>query len=98
MLFRQNMVFETLRRVQAFLDRNDGLLGAINKSGARRTLDAIVAQLGAHAVNQDAGRVNRKGETARTRAVRLALRTQMRPVAAVAKANLRDVSEFEALT
>ena len=43
MLIRQNMVLDTLRRVQTFLDRNDGLLGAINKSGARRTLDAIVA-------------------------------------------------------
>ena len=98
MLIRQNMVLDTLRRVQLFLDRNDGVLGVINKSGARKTLDAIVAQLSTHAVNQDAGRVNSKGETAKQRAVRLALRSHMRPVAAFAKAKLRDVPEFKALT
>ena len=98
MLIRQNMVLDTLRRVQDFLDRNDGVLGVINKSGARKSLDAIVAQLSTHAVNQDAGLVNSKGETAKQRAARLALRTHMRPVAAVAKAKLRDVPEFKVLT
>jgi len=39
--------------------------------------------------------VNSQGETAKQRAVRLALRSHMRPVAAVAKAKLRDVPEFK---
>ena len=95
---RQGSVLETLRRVQGFLDANDGLFGALNKSGARTTLDRAIAQLTSHAVDQDAGRVNSKGETARQRALRLSLRqAHMRAIAAVARAKLRDVPEFQAL-
>jgi hypothetical protein len=95
---RQSSVLETLRRVQGFMDENGDILEAINTSGARKGLDQSIAQLSAHAVDQDAGRVNSQGETARQRALRVALRqAHMRPIALIARARLRDVPEFHAL-
>jgi hypothetical protein len=99
MRFSQSNVLETVRRVQAFMDRNAGDLGDVNASGARKTLDRVEMQLSAHAADQVAGHVNAKGETANQRALRLALRLRhMRPIAAIARAKLRDVPSFHALT
>jgi hypothetical protein len=96
---RQSRVLETPRRVQGFLDRNDEVLGTINQSGFRRKLDDIVARLSTHAVDQDAGRVNSEGETARNRVLRVDLRVRyMRPIASIARAELGQTPEFRALT
>src|SRR5437870_11664073 len=95
---KQGSVLETLRRTQGFLDAHAPLLDEVNKSSSRRKLDDVAAQLAAHAVNQDGGSRGSKGETAKQRTLRLALRfNHMRPIAAVAKERLRDVPEFEAL-
>ena len=95
---RQQIVVETLRQVQTFLDDNDALLDAVNKSGARKRLDEIVAQISAHSVTQVGGRRASQGETAKQRQLRLALRSeQMRPIAVIAGEKLREKPEFKEL-
>jgi hypothetical protein len=65
----------------------------------RADLDVIVDALGNSGGQQAAGRVNAIGETARQRALRLALRlNHMQPIASVARAKLRTVPNFQAMT
>ena len=95
----QEQVYNTGRRVQAFLDANDSLFGSINKSSIRSELDTVVTELGAAAGDQAGGLVNARGETAKQRTLRLALRlNHMQPIASVAKLKLRTVPNFESLT
>lgn len=95
----QEQVYNTGRRIQAFLDANDSLFSTINKAGLRSELDTIVTQLGAAAGDQAGGSVNARGETAKQRTLRLALRfNHMRPIASVAKLKLHSIPNFEALT
>jgi hypothetical protein len=95
----QERIYNTGRRIQAFLVANDAVLGSINKSGMRSDLDTILAALGESGGQQAAGRVNAVGETANQRTLRLALRlNHMRPIASVARAKLRTVPNFEAMT
>jgi hypothetical protein len=92
-------MFNTGRRIQTFLDANDSLLSSINKSATRTELDTVVGLLGKDVGVQATGRATARGETARQRTLRLALRlNHMRPVAAVAKLKLLDVPNFAALT
>ena len=95
---RQEVVLETLRQVQRFLDDNGATLDVVNQSGARKRLDEIVAQIGSHAVAQVGGRRTSQGETARQRQLRLALRSDhMRPIAVIAGQKLREKPQFEKL-
>jgi hypothetical protein len=95
----QERTYNSARRIQAFLDANDAVLGTINKSGMRAELDAVVAALGQSGTQQAAGRVNSIGETARQRTLRSALRLNyMQPIASVARAKLRTVPNFQAMT
>jgi hypothetical protein len=95
----QERVYDTGRRIQTFLDANDAALGTINKSGMRAELDAVVTALGQSSTTQAAGRVNAIGETANQRTLRLALRlNNMQPIASVARAKLRTVPNFQAMT
>jgi hypothetical protein len=95
----QERIYNTGRRIQAFLIANDAVLGNVNKSGTRADLDGIVTALGESGGSQAAGRVNAIGETAKQRTLRLALRlNHMRPIASVAKAKLRSVPNFQAMT
>jgi hypothetical protein len=95
----QERIYNTGRRVQAFLDTNDSLLNSINKSGMRSELDTVVLALGQSGGQQAAGRVNAIGETAKQRTLRLALRlNHMRPIASVARAKLRTVPNFQSMT
>lgn len=97
MKYQQNAVLTTLRRAQQFLDDNSVAVGGINPS-ARKELDEVVAQLTTLAVAQDGGARGSKGETARLRALRVALRNDhMAPIAEVAKYKLQAVPEFAAL-
>jgi hypothetical protein len=99
MKHRQTRVLDSLRGTQGFLDDNNTLLAAINKSGARRTLDDVVTQLSTHAVNQDAGTRMSQGETANQKSLRHTLRfNHMKPIADVARMHLREVPNFIALT
>ena len=95
----QERMYNSSRRIQAFLDANDAVLGTINKSGMRAELDAVVAALGQSGTQQASGRVNAIGETAKQRSLRLALRlNHMQPIASVARAKLRTVPNFQAMT
>lgn len=88
----------TLLRVQRFLDQFGPSLGNINASGYRKILDDTVAQLSAHATNQTASHHTVAAELAKERVLRNALRlNDMRPIASVAAAQLRQVPEFVAL-
>lgn len=98
MHFLQEVVLETLRRIQRFLEDNDAALGAVNQSSARKRLDETVTQIGSHAVAQVAGRRTAEGETAKQQALRLELRSDhMRPVAVIAGQKLREQPEFKLL-
>lgn len=91
-------VLNTLERVQRFMDTNANALGTLNTSGYRRILDDVVTTLSAHAVNQAASKRVGSGETAKQRALRNALKlNHLRPIAAVAAAQLKQVPEFAAL-
>ena len=95
----QASVLETLRAVQAFLDGKKAEVAPVNDSGARKDLDDLVEQFTAQAVDQKAGRANARGETARLTQLREELRLgQMKPIAAIAKARLRDVPEMHAFS
>jgi hypothetical protein len=67
MLYQEGAVFETLLRMQRFLDDNTATFDAVNQSDARKRLDDIVTQIGSHAVAQVAGHRTSQGETARQR-------------------------------
>lgn len=97
MKYRQGRVLEALRSAQVFLDKHGEVLDTINKSGARKNLDAVAAELQGHAVQQDGGKRKAAGETANQRELRLALRFAMRPIAEAAGAGLRETPQFAAL-
>ena len=85
MRYEQNAVLNSLRCAQQFFDDNTAGLSALNPT-ARGELDDIVAQLTTLSVAQETGKRCGKGETARSHALRLALRQHyMAPIAAVAK-------------
>ena len=91
-------VLNTLQRVQRFMDTNADALGTLNTSGYRRILDDVVTTLSSHAVNQAASKRVGSGETAKQRVLRNALKlNHMRPIAAVAAAQPKQVPEFVAL-
>jgi hypothetical protein len=91
-------VLNTLMRVQRFMDTSGDSLGNLNTSGSRRDLDDIVSTLSRHAVNQASSKRVGSGETAKQRVLRNALKlNHMRPIAVVAKAQLKQVPEFLAL-
>lgn len=95
---RQELVLETLRGIQRFLDDNGAMLDVVNQSGARKRLDETVSQIGSHAVAQVGGRRAAVGETAKQQALRLALRNDhMRPIAVIAGQKLREQPEFKSL-
>jgi hypothetical protein len=91
-------VLNTLARVQRFLDANGDALGSINQSGSRQILDDVVTTLSSHAVNQTSSKRIGAAQVAKERVLRNALKlNQMRPIATIAAAQLRQVPEFTAL-
>ena len=85
--------------MQGFLDDNKDALTPVNDAGARKSLDTLVQQLTTQAVDQDAGRVSSRGETSLQASLRKALREfHMKPIAAIARARLRDVPEMRSFT
>lgn len=91
-------VLNTLTRVQRFLDTNGPTLGSINQSGYRAILDDVVTTLSAHAVTQTTTKRMSAAVVAKERVLRNALKlNHMRPIVAVAAAQLRQVPEFLAL-
>jgi hypothetical protein len=94
----ETAVLTTLNRARAFIDAHLQQLGELESAGYRRKLDAVIAALQNHAVEQDAAIRIGAGRTARQRALRSALRlNHMRPIAMVAAARLRETPEFNSL-
>jgi len=95
---QHSAVLNALQRAQRFMDANATSLGTLNSSGYRRILDDVVDALGGHAVNQATSKRVGSGETARQRVLRNVLKlNHMRPIAAIASAQLKLVPEFTAL-
>lgn len=88
-------VLNMLVRVQRFLDSNGDSLGTVNQSGYRAVLDEAVATLSASDVTQTGSKRTVAAQVAKERVLRNALRlNNMRPIAQVAAAQLRQVPEF----
>ena len=99
MLTRQNAVFSALQRADGFFQDNEAeLTNSIDLAGARRRLSEIIASFTTHSVGQNASDRDVKGEIAKQQQLRLMLATDvMRPIAEIARRNLRTVPEFKAL-
>ncbi|HEY4303507.1 MAG TPA: hypothetical protein VGM82_03525 [Gemmatimonadaceae bacterium] len=98
MRYKQNAVLTSLRRVQQFFDDNTQGLSALNPA-ARKELDDLVVQLTTLSAAQESSRRSSKGETSRSRALRVALlQYHMVPISQVAKLKLPAVPEFSALS
>src|ERR1041385_7311046 len=90
---------EALRRVQAFLDTHDSVVGPLKDSEARKQLDDAVAKLAAHTLDQGTARLEASGQTHRQRQLAGALKSEhMQPIAKFALAKLVGVPDVAALT
>jgi hypothetical protein len=96
---RENNVLSALQRADHFIEENASeLTSAVDLTGARKRLDDIVASFTTHAVEQNVTDRDVKGESAKQRQLRVTLSTEvMRPIAEIARRNLRAVPEFKAL-
>jgi len=95
---RQAHALDTLVRVQTFLDQHAPLLQGLATCGARRELDALVDALQQHAADQLAFAHATSAQAYRRRVVaKTLLLYHMRPIAAVALAQLRGAPDFAAL-
>lgn len=95
----ENAVLGALLRAQRFLDEDSAVLSGVDFTTARKRLDTIVTSFSDHALDQNVGDRNAKGETAKQRQLRLKLRgQQMEPIAIIARHNLRSAPEFKAMT
>ena len=95
---RQNAVLSALERAQPFLEANAAQLTGVDLTTARRRLDDVIASFTTHAVDQNANDRDVKGESAKQQQLRLTLASDvMRPIAEIARRNLRSVPEFKAL-
>jgi len=98
MLVRQNAVNSALLRAQRFCAENLAELTDADLTTARKRLDDVIVSFSTHGVVQKATDREVKGENAKQQQLRLTLRTDvMRPIAEIARRNLRTVPEFRAL-
>lgn len=94
---RQASMLATLQSVQEFLDEKKAEVAPVNESGARKALDELVARWKTQAIDQVAGADVGKGLTAQQAKLRATLRdAHMKPIAAAARARLRNVPEMHA--
>ena len=95
----QNAVLGALERAKPFIDENATQLTAVvDFTAVRIRLDDIIASFNTHAVDQDAHDRAIKGESAKQQQLRDQLATDiMRPIAEIARHNLRTTPEFKAL-
>ena len=96
---RQNAVLAALLRAQRFIEEYlSQLTSDVDFTAARKRLDDIVASFTTHAVVQNASDRDVKGESAKQQQLRVTLSAEvMRPIAEIARQNLRSVPEFKAL-
>ena len=87
-----------LCRVQHFLKGNAGALGHIPESTAATQVDALVSDMASGAQDAVTSRAMVTGESGNTRVLRRALWVNhMQQIAAIARAELRHIPQFEAL-
>ena len=92
------LVQDTLTRVQRFLDDHADVVGDVNTSEFRGVLNESVDKLASHAADQTSSIRAAAAETGQERVLRSKLKlNHMRPIAAVARAKLRQVPELLAL-
>lgn len=95
----QGNLIEALRGIQAFLDQYAGVLGTIPGSGARKKLDAQVAELMARSAAQDSSRIASLNATQLQYERRVVvLRDHMTPIARIAAAEVEPGPDIHALT
>lgn len=94
----QNAVLSALLRSDGFLDENAAELAGVDLTGVRKRLADIIASFTTHAVEQSATDRETKGESAKQQQLRVTLSADvMRPIAEIARRNLRAVPEFKSL-
>jgi hypothetical protein len=87
------------RRVQDFLDHNGVKIGALVDSEGRKLLDASVAQIEAHGVDQASWQLEINGHVSLQKSLEAEIRKQhMQPIADYSRARLRGVPDGAALT
>lgn len=101
MKYREGSVTDAMQRAQWFLADNREELAELNAGDfarAEEKVDAVLARLITHGVDQDAGDRLARAETAKQRRLRLDLRAEwLKPIAVIARHNLRKVPEYAAL-
>jgi hypothetical protein len=95
----QQRSLDALRRVQDFLDTHADQVGALKDSAGRKQLDDAVTLVASHTDDQSAASLAMTGQISQQRALETGLRAQhMQPIATFARAKLRGVPDFAALT
>ncbi|HVZ47563.1 MAG TPA: hypothetical protein VG916_02155 [Gemmatimonadaceae bacterium] len=90
---------ESGRRALQFLATNTDAVPSVNETDARRQLETALAEMDAAAAAQDAAVREIRGETGRrTQLERTLVRKYLTPLAEFARASLRGVPEYAALT
>jgi hypothetical protein len=91
-------MLRSLRSVKTFLEAHVAALGAVVNTGARRNLDAAIAELSSHAAKQTGSYLDAKGSTQRQGALRrVLLRDHMAPIARIAAAELPHTEAMKPL-
>ena len=98
MLGRQNGVLSALQGAEPFLTEHADALTGVDLVTAHQRLDDVITSFTTHAVEQNANDRTARGETAKQQQLRQTLRTDvMRPVAEIARRDLRTTPEYKAL-
>lgn len=95
---RTSTVQNTLENVQLFMDKNAAVLGNLNTSASRKSLDDLEATLSSHAASQVGAASGTKAAIAKQRVLRNTLLVKsLRPISAIAEAQLNQSPDFIAL-
>ena len=87
------------RKVQAFLDENVALIGAIKDSEGKQLLDATIARFEQHGLDQSTSRLEIDGHASLKQALELELKkVHLLPIASFARARLRGLPDYATLT
>ena len=98
MLHKQQYQFDSLRRVQLFLDTPGDAVGPLKDTDARKQLDQAVEQGAAHIVAQGLAEREFGGFARTVKALVADLKgNHMTPLAKFARANLRGVPDYQRL-
>lgn len=101
MKYRELAVIDALQRAQSWLTEHKAEFADVKAADFGRMekkVDEVLTRLMMQGVDQDLGDRGSKGETAKQRQLRLDLRAEwMKPIAVIARRNLRTAPEFKAL-